>query len=58
MLLQVIAGFLGPLPVILLGHLLFGWPSVAVMIGGQGDAFRIATRHPHFIKHRSNHSAT
>ncbi|MBB6503180.1 hypothetical protein F4693_000129 [Sphingomonas endophytica] len=34
--LQVVAGFLGPLPVIQLGHLLFGWPSVAVMIGGQG----------------------
>ncbi len=34
--LQVVAGFLGPLPVIQLGHLLFGWPSVTVMIGGQG----------------------
>ncbi|GAA4221665.1 hypothetical protein GCM10022253_28230 [Sphingomonas endophytica] len=34
--LQAIAGFLGPLPVIQLGHLLFGWPSVTVMFGGQG----------------------
>ncbi len=34
--LQAIAGFLGPLPVIQLGHLLFGWPGVTVMFGGQG----------------------
>jgi hypothetical protein len=33
--LQVIGGFLGPLPVIQLGHWLFGWDSVAVMFGGQ-----------------------
>lgn len=32
--LQVIAGLIGPLPLIQLGHLLFGWPSVAVMFGG------------------------
>ncbi len=33
--LQVITGFVGPLPIIEVGHLLFGWPSVAVMFGGQ-----------------------
>jgi len=33
--LQVVTGFVGPLPVIQLGHLLFGWPSVTVMFGGQ-----------------------
>lgn len=32
--LQVIAGLIGPLPFIQLGHLVFGWPSVAVMFGG------------------------
>lgn len=32
--LQVIAGLLGPLPFIQLGHLAFGWPTVAVMFGG------------------------
>jgi hypothetical protein len=32
--LQIIAGLIGPLPFIQLGHLLFGWPSVAVMFGG------------------------
>jgi hypothetical protein len=32
--LQVIAGLIGPLPFIQLGHLAFGWPSVAVMFGG------------------------
>lgn len=30
---QVIVGFLAPLPVIQVGHWLFGWPSVAVMWG-------------------------
>lgn len=33
--LQALAGFLLPLPIIQLGHLLFGWSSVAVMWGGQ-----------------------
>lgn len=33
--LQIVAGFLAPLPVIQLGHWLFGWNSVAVMFGGQ-----------------------
>ncbi len=32
---QVVAGFVAPLPFIQLGHWLFGWPSVAVMWGGQ-----------------------
>lgn len=32
--LQVICGFLAPLPIIQAGHWLFGWPSVAVMFGG------------------------
>lgn len=33
--LQVIVGFVAPLPVIQLGHWLFGWTSVAVMFGGR-----------------------
>lgn len=32
--LQVICGFVAPLPVIQAGHWLLGWPSVAVMFGG------------------------
>ena len=33
--LQVIVGSAAPLPIIQLGHWLFGWASVAVMFGGQ-----------------------
>ena len=33
--LQVIVGFTAPLPIIQLGHWMFGWTSVAVMFGGQ-----------------------
>lgn len=32
---QIIAGFIAPLPLIQLGHWCFGWSSVAVMFGGQ-----------------------
>ncbi|MBB3691481.1 hypothetical protein [Sphingomonas sp. BK580] len=33
--LQIVAGFVFPLPVIQVGHWLFGWTSVTVMFGGQ-----------------------
>lgn len=32
---QILCGFLGPLPLIQLGHWLFGWNSVTIMFGGQ-----------------------
>ncbi|MBY9062459.1 hypothetical protein K7957_05880 [Sphingomonas yunnanensis] len=32
---QIITGFISPLPFIQLGHWCFGWTSVTVMFGGQ-----------------------